>query len=255
MEKRKKIYFVSDTHFGLNVKESPVKSERRFVRWLDTIKEETAALYLLGDIFDYWFEYKSVVPKGYIRFLGKLAEFTDAGIPVSIFTGNHDIWMFDYLPKETGVTIVPKSTEVEIYGKRFYLAHGDNLGEPSRSFRFWQYLFRSKLCQRLYKTVHPALTVPLGYAWSRRNRKKKMNAKTSCYMGEENEFLVRFAKNYPKDRDIDYFVFGHRHIMLDLMIPDRKRVVILGDWIDHFSFAVFDGEELYLEQYSDLIHN
>jgi UDP-2,3-diacylglucosamine hydrolase len=249
MEKRKKIYFASDTHFGLDLKESPIESEKRFVRWLDSIKHETEALYLLGDMFDYWFEYKSVVPKGYTRFLGKLAEFTDAGIPVYILTGNHDIWMFDYLPEETGVAIITKPIEVEIYGKRFYLAHGDGLGDPSRSFRFLRWFFRNKLCQRLYKIIHPALTVPFGYVWSRYNRKKKINAETAKYMGEEKEYLVQFAKNYPKDHNIDYFIFGHRHIMLDLMIPDRKRVIMLGDWIDHFSFAVFDGEQLLLEQY------
>jgi len=251
MEKRKKIYFASDTHFGLDLKESPIESEKRFVRWLDSIKHETAALYLLGDVFDYWFEYKSVVPKGHTRVLGKLAEFTDAGIPVFIFIGNHDIWMFDYLPEEIGVTIVTGPIETEIYGKRFYLAHGDGLDDPSRSFRFFRYLFRNKFCQQLYKTVHPSLTTPLGFAWSRHNRKRKIKDKTAVYKGEEKEYLVQFAKNYSKDHDVDYFIFGHRHIMLDLMIPGQKRVVIPGDWIDHFSFAVFDGEELFLEQYEE----
>ncbi|MDR1729333.1 MAG: UDP-2,3-diacylglucosamine diphosphatase [Prevotellaceae bacterium] len=249
MEKRKKIYFASDTHFGLDLKEDPIESEKRFVRWLDRIKNETAALYLLGDIFDYWFEYKSVVPKGHTRVLGKLAEFTDNGIPVYIFTGNHDIWMFDYLPKEIGATIITEPIEVEVNGKRFYLAHGDGLEDPDRVFGFIRSLFRNKFCQWLYKMVHPDLTTPFGYAWSRRNRRKKINAKTAVYMGEENEYLVRFAKNYVQNHDIDYFIFGHRHIMLDLMIRKETRVVILGDWIDHFSFAVFDGSELFLEQY------
>ena len=249
MEKRKKIYFASDTHFGLDLKENPIESEKRFVRWLDSIKHETEALYLLGDMFDYWFEYKTVVPKGYTRFLGKLTEFTDAGIPVYIFTGNHDIWMFDYLPKETGVTVITKPIEVEIYGKRFYLAHGDGLGDPSRSFRFMRWFFRNKFCQRMYKILHPRITVPFGYSWSRRNRRKKMDDETAKYMGENREYLVQFAKEYSKSHNIDYFIFGHRHIMLDLMLTDSKRVIILGDWIDHFSFAVFDGERLFLEQY------
>ncbi len=249
MEKRKKIYFASDTHFGLDIVENPIESEKRFVRWLDSIRRETAALYLLGDIFDYWFEYKSVVPKGHIRVLGKLAEFTDAGIPVYIFTGNHDIWMFDYLSKEIGATIITEPVETEIYGKRFYLAHGDGLDNPNRTFGFLRFLFRNKFCQWLYKMVHPSLTVPLGLAWSRHNRKKKLNAKTDEYMGEENEYLIQFAKNYPENHGIDYFIFGHRHIMLDLMLRRQKRVVILGDWINHFSFAVFDGEELFLDQY------
>jgi len=249
MEKRKKVYFASDTHFGLDIKENPIESEKRFVRWLDSIKHETAALYLLGDTFDYWFEYKSVVPKGHVRVLGKLAEFTDAGIPVYIFTGNHDIWMFDYLSKEIGATVITEPIETEIYGKRFYLAHGDGLLDSNRSFRFFRFLFRNKFCQWLFKMVHPSLTTPLGFAWSRHNRKKKTGGKYAIYWGEENEPLIQFAKNYSGSHNIDYFIFGHRHIMLDLMIKKTTRVVILGDWIDHFSFAVFDGEELFLEQY------
>jgi len=248
MGEGKKIYFASDAHFGLDLKESPIESERRFVRWLDSIKHETAALYLLGDMFDYWFEYKSVVPKGYTRFLGKLAEFTDAGIPVYIFTGNHDIWMFDYLPKETGVTVITEPIEVELYGKRFYLAHGDGLGDPSRVFLLMRWFFRNKFCQFLYKILHPRLTVPFGYAWSKHNRKKKIDRETAKYMGEDKEYLVQFAKEYLKNHNVDYFIFGHRHVMLDLMLPDRKQVVMLGDWIDNFSFAVFDGKELFLDQ-------
>ena len=149
MEERKKVFFASDTHFGLNFKRNPIEVEKKFVRWLDSIKNESAALYLLGDMFDYWFEYKNVVPKGYIRFLGKLAEFTDAGIPVYIFTGNHDIWMFDYLSKEIGVQIIDKPIETNIYGKKFYLGHGDGLGDPSKSFRFLRCFFRNKFCQTL----------------------------------------------------------------------------------------------------------
>ncbi len=251
MEKRKKVYFASDTHFGLDIKENPIESEKRFARWLDSIKHETAALYLLGDIFDYWFEYKSVVPKGHVRVLGKLAEFTDAGIPVYIFTGNHDIWMFDYLSKEIGATVITEPVETEIYGKRFYLAHGDGLFDSNRFFRFFRFLFRNKFCQWLFKMVHPSLTVPLGFAWSRRNRKRKADEKYATYHGEEKEPLIKFAKSYIQHHDVDYLIFGHRHIMLDLMIRKETRVVILGDWIDHFSFAVFDGDELFLEQYTE----
>ena len=249
MERGKKIFFASDAHFGLRLNEDPKKSEKRFVDWLDSIKQEAEALYLLGDMFDYWFEYKTVVPKGYTRFLGKLAEFTDAGIPVFIFTGNHDIWMFGYLSEEVGATIVTSPMEVNLGGKRFYLAHGDGLADPSRSFRFYRFFFRNKFCQWMYKKVHPDWTVPLGYAWSRRNRIKRINGKTEGYMSEEKEYLVRFAKNYPRRDNIDCYIFGHRHIMLDLMIPDNKRIIILGDWITHFSFAVFDGEQLYLKQF------
>jgi len=251
MEKGKKIFFASDTHFGLRLNEDPRKTERRFVDWLDNIKEEAGALYLLGDMFDYWFEYKTVVPKGYTRFLGKLAEFTDAGIPVFIFTGNHDIWMFGYLSEEIGATIITSPIEVELEGKRFYLAHGDGLADPRWSFRFFRYFFKNKFCQWMYKLVHPDLTVPLGHAWSRHDRLKRINNEADGYLGEEKEYLVRFAKNHPNRDNIDYFIFGHRHFMLDLAIPANKRIIILGDWINHFSYAVFDGEHLYLEQLID----
>jgi UDP-2,3-diacylglucosamine hydrolase len=249
MEKQKKTFFASDAHFGLTLKEDPIESEKRFVRWLDLIKPEAEALYLLGDMFDYWFEYKSVVPKGYTRFLGKIAEFTDSGIPVYMFIGNHDIWMFDYLPKEIGVTIIREPVEIEIHHKKFYIAHGDGIGDPSRSFRFLRTFFRNKFCQKLYKFIHPGITVPFGYAWSRHNRAKKLDDETANYMGEEKEYLVQFAKKYGKEHPVDYFIFGHRHIMLDLLIPNNQRVIILGDWIDLFSYAVFDGNQIYLEQY------
>ena len=251
MEEHKKIYFASDTHFGLRLNEEPIESEKRFVRWLDSIKPQAAALYLLGDMFDYWFEYCSVAPKGYVRFLGKLAEFTDSGIPVYFFTGNHDIWMFDYLSKEIGVTIVPGPIEIELYGKRFYLAHGDGLGDPSRSFRFLRRFFRNKFAQWCYKLIHPDLTMPFGYKWSYRRRKKEMCDGIAQYQGEEKEYLVQFAKQYAQKHPVDYFIFGHRHIMLDLMIRHQKRVIILGDWINHFSYAVFDGKEILLDQYQE----
>jgi UDP-2,3-diacylglucosamine hydrolase len=249
MDNRKKTFFASDAHFGLNLKEDPIESEKRFVRWMDQIKPQAEALYLLGDMFDYWFEYKNVVPKGYTRFLGKIAEFTDSGIPVYMFIGNHDIWMFDYLPKEIGATIVYDPIVIEIHNKKFYLAHGDGLGDPSRSFRFLRGFFRNKICQKLYKFIHPGITVPFGYAWSRHNRRKKQDNEYVEYLGEEKEYLVQFAKRYGKENPVDFFIFGHRHIMLDLLIQHNQRVIILGDWIDHFSYAVFDGENIYLEQF------
>lgn len=249
MTERKYIYFASDAHLGLNVVENPIDSERRIVRWLDSIKAKAKAIYLLGDMFDYWFEYRSVVPKGYVRFLGKLAELADEGVELYIFTGNHDIWMFDYLQKTIGATVIRDNYETEIYGKKFFMAHGDGLGDPSKSFKFLRCFFRNKTCQWLYKLIHPDLTVPFGFAWSRYNRKRKLGNKAEKYLGEKKEYLVQFAKEHEKENSVDYYMFGHRHILLDIMISKSSRVMILGDWIWHFSYAVFDGENMTLEQF------
>ncbi len=208
-------------------------------------------LFLLGDMFDYWFEYRYVVPKGFTRFLGKLGELSDLGIKIYIFIGNHDIWMFDYLPKEVGAVVVREPMEIELLGKKFYLAHGDGLGDPNLMFRFLRQFFRNKFCQRLYKGIHPWFTVPLGYLWSRHSRKSKVGSEEESYLGEDREYLVQFAEMHGRTSDVDYYVFGHRHIMLDLEIKNRKRVVILGDWITNFSYASFDGSELRLSVFEN----
>ncbi len=248
-ESKKKVYFASDAHLGLQLHGPSVDRERKLVRWMDSIKPTAKALYLVGDMFDYWFEYRDVVPKGYTRFIGKMAEFVDSGIPIYLFVGNHDIWMFDYFQKEVGATVIDGSYEVEIDGKKFYIAHGDGLGDPSKSFRLLRTFFRNKFCQRLYKMIHPRLTVPFGYAWSHHNRKKKLGSKAENYLGEEREFLVQFAKKYAAEHTVDFFVFGHRHIELDLMITRSSRVVILGDWVTHFSYGVWDGEDFSLQNF------
>lgn len=249
---RNKAYFTSDAHLGLDVVSDPKTVERKLVRWLDSIKSDAAYLFLLGDMFDYWFEYRHVVPKGFTRFLGKLGELADAGVKIYIFAGNHDIWMFDYLPKEVGATVIDGTFEVELFGKRFFMAHGDGLGDPSWMFRFMRCFFRNKFCQRLYKGIHPWFTVPLGYAWSRHSRKSKIDDPASHYLGEDREYLVQFSKKHAETQGgIDYYVYGHRHIMLDLEILDKKRVVILGDWIWNFSYACFDGEKFELKKFED----
>lgn len=251
-QERKVTYFASDAHLGLDIYEAPIEAEKRLVRWMDMIMPTAKALYLVGDMFDYWFEYRDVVPKGFVRFIGKMAEFVDAGIPVYLFTGNHDIWMFDYFQKEVGVTVCTESVEHEIDGKRFFVAHGDGLGDPSLSFRFLRSFFRNKFCQRLYKMIHPRLTVPFGYAWSRYNRKRKEGNYAEAYLGEDKEYLVKFSKEHVKNHEVDFYVYGHRHIVLDLPIekPIEKsvekntRVIILGDWIRKFSYASWDGETM-----------
>ncbi|HOI27613.1 MAG TPA: UDP-2,3-diacylglucosamine diphosphatase [Paludibacteraceae bacterium] len=250
-EGRKKIYFASDAHLGLDVIENPLDSERRLVRWLDSIKKDASSLFLLGDMFDYWFEYKYVVPKGFTRFLGKLGELSDMGVKIYIFIGNHDIWMFDYLPKEIGAVVVREPMTIELMGKKFFLAHGDGLGDPNKMFRFIRRFFRNKLCQRLYKGINPWFTIPLGQTWSRHSRSSKLGSEEESYLGEDREYLVKFAKEDAKTNNVDYYIFGHRHIMLDLAMADKKRVVILGDWITNFSYASFDGSELRLSVFEE----
>jgi UDP-2,3-diacylglucosamine hydrolase len=248
-ESRKNVYFASDAHLGLDIFENPIDTERRLVRWMDSIKDSAKAIYFVGDMFDYWFEYKDVVPKGYSRFIGKMAELSDNGVEIHIFTGNHDIWMFGYFEKELGAIVHHKELITEIDGKKFYIAHGDGLGDPSISVRILRKFFRNKPCQALYKTIHPRLTVPLGYAWSRHNRKKKIGLKSEKYLGEKQEYLVEFAKKHAQDNDIDFYVFGHRHIVLDLLITPKQRVAILGDWIQNFSYGMWDGNNFSVEYF------
>ena len=229
MEAMKNVYFLSDAHLGSRAIPHSRTQERRLVNFLDSIKERAAAVYLLGDMFDFWYEFKLVVPKGYTRFLGKLSELTDRGVEVHFFIGNHDIWCGDYLEKECGVILHREPLTCEIYGREFFLAHGDGLGDDDRS---------------------PRWSVELGLEWAKHSRLKREGGKEPPYMGEDKEPLVLFAKDYLRTHsDINYFIFGHRHIMLDLMLSRTTRILILGDWISDFSYAVFDGENLFMEQF------
>ncbi|MDU1889990.1 MAG: UDP-2,3-diacylglucosamine diphosphatase [Dysgonomonas sp.] len=262
----KKVYFLSDVHLGSAYHKKRLKEqgmikttsekadenylarheiERKLCRWLDIVKQDAETIYLLGDIFDYWFEYKNVVPRGYVRFFGKIAELTDLGINVHFFIGNHDIWVSDYLQKECGITVHLKPQITEIYGKKFFLAHGDGLGDESLTFRVLRKIFHSKILRIPYAAIHPRWTVGFAHWWSNHNREVHV---TPEYFGENKEHLVLFAKDHLKKQpDINFFIFGHRHIMLDLMLSVNSRIVILGDWIDYFSYGVFDGENFTLE--------
>jgi UDP-2,3-diacylglucosamine hydrolase len=244
-----KIYFVSDMHFGSAVFEDPRASEKRFVRWLDSIKDEAKVLYLLGDVFDFWFEYRHSAPRGFTRFLGKLAELSDAGTEIHYFTGNHDIWVYDYLPQEIGLILHKKPLVTEISGKIFYLAHGDGLGDNSHSFKLIRWIFHNRICQILFRMLHPDLGIGFGRRWASHSRRKEF-VHPVPYFGENNEHLVLYAKNYLSTHpETDYLLFGHRHILLDLMLTGKSRMMIIGDWLQYFSYAVFDGKNLSLEQF------
>ena len=247
---KKNVYFLSDAHLGSRAIPHGRMQERRLVRFLDSIKDKASAVYFLGDMFDFWFEYKLVVPKGYTRFLGKVSELTDNGVEVHFFTGNHDIWCGDYLEKECGVIMHRKELTTEIYGKVFFLAHGDGLGDKDKKFRFLRWLFHNKVAQTLFASIHPRWAVDFGLNWAKHSRMKRVDGKEPPYMGEDREYLVLYAKEYLETHpEINYFIFGHRHIELDLMLRRNSRLMILGDWINFFSYAVFDGEHMFLEEF------
>ena len=248
----KPIYFLSDAHLGSLAIKHGRTQERRLVRFLDSIKEKAGAVYLLGDIFDFWYEYKYVVPRGYTRLLGKLSELSDLGVEVHFFTGNHDIWAFDYLEKECGAILHVKPVTIEMGDKVFFLAHGDGLGDPDPKFKFLRWLFHNRVAQILFSAIHPRWAMQLGLTWAKHSRLKHEKEDPPRYEGENKEHLVLFAKDYLRTHpDVNFFIFGHRHIELDLMLSRTARVLILGDWITQFTYAVFDGNQLWMENYID----
>jgi UDP-2,3-diacylglucosamine hydrolase len=241
------IYFASDFHLGAPSHEASLHREKQLVQWLDEIRPHAAALYLLGDVFDFWFEYKKAVPKGFVRFLGKIAEFTDQGIPVHFFTGNHDLWVFDYLPNELGMTIHREPYRVTLAGKKFYLAHGDGLGPGDGIFKLLKKIFRNSFAQWMFARIHPNFGITMAHKWSLSSRNE--HATPDDFRGEENEMLVQHARQVLRQEYFDYLIFGHRHIVLDYPLNDSSRYINLGDWIHHFTYGVFDGNTLELKKF------
>ena len=246
----KAVYFISDAHLGSWALDHKRMQERRLVRFLDDIKDKAQAVYMLGDMFDYWYEYKYVVPKGYTRFLGKISELTDLGVEVHYFIGNHDIWMFGYLERECGVTIHREPMTIEIMGKEFFLAHGDGMGDPDPKFRFLRRVFRNRTCQFLFSLLPTRWSMWMGHKWAQKSMSAHRLTGVERYLGEDREYEIIFAKEYLKTHpDINYFIFGHRHIELDLMLSHSCRVLIIGDWITQYTYAVFDGKTLTMNNY------
>lgn len=241
---RDKIYFASDFHLGVPSFEKSREREDRIVRWLDHIKQDAAELYLMGDVFDFWFEYKTAVPRGFVRFLGKLAELCDMGIKVTLFKGNHDMWMFGYLKKEIGVSIVPDELVLERNGKRFFLHHGDGLGPGDRKYKFLKKMFRSAFCQWLFARLHPNLGIGIALRWSRNSR--IANGKKEQRKQDEQEWLIVYSKETLVHTYYDYLIFGHRHLPLDVPLGKGSRYINLGEWINYNTYAVFDGQTVQL---------
>ena len=248
MKQGKKIYFASDFHLGIPNYEESRQREKMIVKWLDRIKEDAQEIYLVGDLFDFWFEYKQTAPKGYIRFLAKIAEITDSGIPVHFFTGNHDMWMFDYLPNEIGICIHRNTISREWNGKKFFIGHGDGLGPGDRFYKFLKFFFNSKFCQWLFARIHPNLGMGVGNLWSNKSRNSNIE-KGEQFLGDENEWLYLYSKDVLEKNHYDFFIFGHRHLVLDIDIKEKKsRYINLGEWFTgNPHFASFDGENLTLE--------
>ena len=244
---QKNIYFISDFHLGIPNNGISRERERRVILWLDSIDDKVEELFLMGDVFDFWFEYKHVVPKGYVRLMAKIALLCDRGVPVHFFTGNHDMWAFDYLPQELGVTIHREPIVREFGGKKFYLAHGDGLGPGDHGYKFIKKIFANKFCQWLFARLHPNFGIALANFWSRKSR-----AHTDIkekYLGDDKEFLVQFAKSKLLTEHFDYFIFGHRHLPIDMEVGENARYINLGDWINYNTYAVFDGSELKLLEF------
>ena len=246
--KDKKVYFASDNHLGAPNSTDSLIREKKFVKWLNEIRVDAHAIFLVGDIFDFWFEYKKVVPKGFTRTLGKLAEICDAGIPIYYFTGNHDMWVQDYFQKEIGMQIIRSPKEFTINGVKFYVGHGDGLGPGDRSYKWMKKIFTNKFFVWCFKWVHPDVGVRLGQFLSKEN--KIMSAeKDAVFIDEESEWLTKYCKRKLESEHYDFFIFGHRHLPLDVKLNSSSRYINLGDWITHFTFAELDGKSLSLKKY------
>ena len=243
-----KTYFASDFHLGVDALESSLSREKKIVRWLDDVQSDMKELYLVGDVFDHWFEYKKTVPKGFVRLFGKLAELRDAQIPVYFFTGNHDMWMFRYFEDEFGIPIYRKPIIKEIGGKRFMIGHGDGLGPGDFGYKFIKRIFNNRLCQSTFSWLHPDVGLSL---------MKYFSVKSRQYTGDEDafsdpskEWLVQYSEEQIKELNIDYFIFGHRHLPIDYLLSNNKsRYINLGEWMFASSYAVFDGSELEVKFY------
>lgn len=247
MSEKGKIYFVSDVHLGAPALNNNRERELLFTRWLDEIKDDVSELYLMGDIFDFWYEYKKVVPRGFTRVLGRIADFSDRRIPVHFFTGNHDLWVFNYLTEETGVMVHHKEIIKEIRGKKFFLAHGDGLDKSDTGYLLLKRLFTNKTLQWLFSRLHPNFAFWLAHKWSASSRLSKSDIEADFMVNQDG--MYKFAADFLTSTPLDYFVMGHRHQLALAKMNEKTTFVLLGEWIGTFSYGVFDGEKFELKKY------
>lgn len=249
MQPGKKIYFSSDYHLGVPNSSDSLKREKKIVRWLEMAQKDAQEIFLMGDIFDFWFEYKHAIPKGFIRLQGKIAEITDSGIPVHFFIGNHDMWMFDYFEKELGVIMHRNHGPREIGEKKFFLGHGDGLGPGDNGYKFIKKVFANKFCQWCFARIHPNFGIGMANFWSRKSRSK--NKEPQKFLGAEKEWLITYCNKKLEDNHYDYFIFGHRHWPIEHQLQNGSCYINLGDWLQHCTYAVFDGEKVELKKFED----
>lgn len=250
MNTHKKIYFASDQHLGAPTREDSFPREQKFVRWLDRIKQDAEAIFLLGDLFDFWHEYKTVVPKGYVRILGKLAEIKDSGIPIYFFVGNHDLWMRDYFETELNIPVYHNPKEFIFNNKTFLIGHGDGLGPGDKGYKRMKKVFTNSFSQWLFRWLHPDIGMKLGNYLSVKN-KLISGDEDVVFLGEEKEWLVQYARKKLTEKHYDYFLFGHRHLPMEINLTDTSKYINTGDWISHFTYAVFDSQVLTLKTFKE----
>lgn len=244
----KKIYFLSDFHLGAPTAEASLLREKKIIQFLDEIKSDASEIFIVGDLFDFWYEYRKVVPKGYVRILGKLAELTDAGIFIHFFVGNHDMWMKDYFLKELNIPVYFEPAAFELGGKKFLIGHGDGLGPGDSGYKFLKKIFRNKTCNWLFGILPPSVGMGIANYFSRKSR-AQTGQSNEVFLGEDKEWLIVYSKDVLQKDFYDYLVFGHRHLPIDFKLSEKSRYINLGDWIKYFSYAVFDGENLELKYY------
>lgn len=244
----KKIYFTSDHHFGIPNLEKSHEREKQFVRWLEMAEKDAEHIFLLGDLFDFWFEYKEVVPRGFTRVLGKIASITDKGIPVTFFVGNHDLWMWDYFEKELGVKVLYKPEIFEYDNKKFFIGHGDGLGPNDKGFKRMKKVFVNPLAKWLFARLHPNFAVGIANFFSRRSRLANGDS-DQVFMGKDKEWLVLYAERKLETADIDYFLFGHRHLLMDVELSKGARYINTGDWVKDRSYAVYENGDVVLKNF------
>ena len=247
----RKVYFASDFHLGMPSFQESRLREDAIVAWLDAIRPDAGVIFLVGDLFEFWFEYKHTIPKGFIRFQGKLAELTDAGTRIILFTGNHDMWMSDYFTQELGIPVYTEPRTYDIGGKRFLIGHGDGLGPNDFMYKRLKSIFENKLARWLFRWIHPDLGISLAYAWSQQSRASHMGDEDEQFLGEDREWLMIYSREVEAKLHHDYYIFGHRHLPLDLAVSPGSQYVNLGEWMTAKTYAVFDGDKLRLETWKN----
>lgn len=245
----KKIYFAADFHLGVPDHAASLQRERQIIQWLEDIRHDAHSIYLLGDIFDFWFEYKFTIPKGFVRLQGKLAELRDAGIPIIFFTGNHDMWMFDYFPTELGIPIYREPSVIHVGDHKIMIGHGDGLGPGDHTYKMLKRFFNSRICQWLFARIHPNLGMRIANTWSRRSRIAN-NSRKETFSRQEDEYLWVYCKTLEQSSHHDFYIFGHRHLPLNLKVTDNSTYINVGEWVQCKTYAIYDGTNVEVKEFN-----